>query len=290
MGLRWLAQAQRDCQVSAFTRGWPYGRPLGTMNHCTAGCGDPCGTYKSRNVSAHFTVQQNARLVKKDGGGYQVFGLDQHVSLDNYAWHAHSASRRYFGIEVVSYPGSCGVTENQLEVLAWLNAKLLDIIEKKYNVKVPTRRAAGCSFTSGIKCHADGLESGCSWNPNRHWDAPFKTPNQSYIPNWDSPWTDTKFVKKVQEFRSPPKTGKKRFVKVRGDNIEKKERLRGEAEDILHQFREEVKGPKPFRFRNRNGTMGKRRYSLRQAKRKLKRLKVGRGIVTKKGKGVIRVK
>lgn len=182
------------------THDWPYGPPIGVLLHFTAGCGDPHSVLLSRHASVHGGV------LRPEDGGY----TDQYVTLNDYGYHAYEASRRFFGIETVAMPGICDVTVGQLQRLARLTAFLAEHAEQVWKVNIPTRRSPGCEFVPGIKFHSDGLEPGCDWDPNRHWDSPLKAsgdPTSAWVGENltrlldRSPWSWEHFQKRVRWFR-----------------------------------------------------------------------------------------
>lgn len=192
----WLVRVPRHTGLASGSR-FP---DRGSLLHFQAGCGDPYSTLKIRGVSAHLSVQRTARPI-------------QYESFRRQTFHAYDAADHYAGFETAVLPRSCDMTVDMLEALAAIVAAHLDWLEAETGRRAPTRRVPGAPIgPRGIKCHADGLAPGASWNPARHWDAPWKAEGDP-ISRWvsaaqaqsldRSPWTSRRFLRVVDGLRSP---------------------------------------------------------------------------------------
>jgi hypothetical protein len=170
-------------------------KPLGIIDHFTAGCGDPYGTLQAGKLGVTFFVDSTGKV-------------SQYATMGQWVWHAYSASMHYVGVEHECLPGSCDLTVAQLQASARLNAWILDVLN------VPTIRSKGVAFTAGIKAHFDGLENPAAWNPRRHWDGIWKA-DVSWLASSlvtalnRSPWTATQYLGAVAAARGgkPPAPG-----------------------------------------------------------------------------------
>jgi hypothetical protein len=184
--------------ANAANGSWHFGYPIGFLNHFTDGCGDPFATLKSRGVSVHGCVLQDGSLV-------------QYFPFTVCTAHAYDQAVYTLAFESAAAPGvGCEYTVPMLERMAQVNAVALDWIRDVYNVDIPTVRSPGWHYEPGIKCHTDGLEPGCPWDPKDHWDAPWKAEGDP-IDKWiwrsarealnRSPWTSQQFIDAVKRYR-----------------------------------------------------------------------------------------
>lgn len=146
---------------------WAKGHPVGIVFHYTAGCGsDLSSVFQERRVSAHFSVD-------RDGNIYQ------YVPVAEVAWHADRANGFYVGIEHSALPGTCDLTDRQLEASAALSAAICEYIERRWGFRVPLKKVAGADLVPGFHDHADG--DGRSWNLNRHTDRLYRWTWERYL-------------------------------------------------------------------------------------------------------------
>ncbi len=146
------------------------GHPIGILWHYTAGCGsDISDVLKSRGISVTFSVD-------RDGHIYQ------YVPIGKAAWHAYDASHYYVGIEHTALPGSCELTDVQLEASAALSAAIVEWTERAHGFRVPLRKLAApisiADFAPGFLDHRDGDPS---WNRNGHTDALYRWTWAEYL-------------------------------------------------------------------------------------------------------------
>ncbi len=135
---------------------WPRGHPIGVVFHYTAGCSGSIGpVLEARGVSAHFCVGREG-------------AIEQYVPLTRVAWHADRANGLYLGIEHTALPGSCDLTDRQLEASAALVGGLVSYVERRWGFSVPLRKVPGPDLVAGFHDHADG--DGSTWNLARHTD------------------------------------------------------------------------------------------------------------------------
>jgi hypothetical protein len=181
-----------------YSNAWRAGHPIGVLDHFTDGCGDPFGTLKSRGVSVHGCVMQDASIVQ-----FAPFTVG--------TAHAYDQAFYTIGIEHAAAPGiACEFMVPMLERSAQLNAAILDWIGTHYGVAIPTVRSPGWHYTPGIKAHADGLEPGSPWDPKDHWDAVWQAEGDP-IKAWlwasavaalnRSPWTSADYIAAVARYR-----------------------------------------------------------------------------------------
>jgi hypothetical protein len=150
--------------IQRFPRGAPAttfypGRPHGIMFHYTAGCqADLTGLYRTNGYGgANFCVA-------RDGTIYQFF------SLDVAGWHAYTASHEYLGIEHAALPGTCELTDPQLEASAMLSAAVIAVMRKR-GIRIPLRkmnRAEAARLAPGFLQHHDGPTCAGCWNRDGH--------------------------------------------------------------------------------------------------------------------------
>jgi hypothetical protein len=166
------------------------GQPRGVMLHFTAGCGDPHGTLQTKRLGVLGCVMTDGTF-------------EQYTPTNQWTWHAFEPSRVLFGIEHQCMPTVCDLTEAQLEtssdVVAWLFGDVCGW------TAADVKRVKGCGYegTAIIKVHNDGLEAGCTWDPNGHWDGVFKADNDYLDPRTRaalnrSPWTAAAYIDKVK--------------------------------------------------------------------------------------------
>jgi N-acetylmuramoyl-L-alanine amidase-like protein len=173
------------CIVGAFSS-----KPLGVLDHFTAGCGDPYGTLAGEGYAVAF-------YVARDGA------VEQYHATNVWGWHARQASSVYYGIEHEGYPTRCDLTEAQLEASAALNAWLFG--EVLAYTPEQLARSKGQRFTIGVKSHNDGLEDANNWDDAHHWDGIWKADA-----DWldartraalnRSPWTSATYISKVKAY------------------------------------------------------------------------------------------
>ena len=136
--------------------GWPRGHPIGYLFHYTAGCGsDISNVLNKRGISVHFSVDREGTIY-------------EYVPISNVAFHAFEASFVYWGVEHNARPGTCDLTDEQLEVSARLTAGLVELTADRWGFEIPLRKTRGPSLVPGFKDHADGTTS--TWNDNGHTD------------------------------------------------------------------------------------------------------------------------
>lgn len=172
--------------LSSHGGAWLTGRPTSILCHFTVGCGDPHDTLASRNLSVHFGVMRDGKVL-------------QYVDCALVAYHAYSMSEHAIGIEHAAWPGTCDLTVVQLQASAKLNAWLCARFD------IPAVRAPGANLTKrGIGSHADGLEPGHNtWDPNGHYDQIWKadiawlTGTQRTLTD-RSPWTAAQYIEAVK--------------------------------------------------------------------------------------------
>jgi hypothetical protein len=133
--------------------------PNGLLWHYTASCNDDTsGGIKARGYLTH------ALAVGRDGT------VRQYAPLLEAASHAFDAARYKVGVEHTALPGSCDLTDVQLQASAELFAAVIMEIKVRVGVTVPLVHVTGCDYKSpGLKEHKDGV--GCDWDPNTHTDA-----------------------------------------------------------------------------------------------------------------------
>jgi hypothetical protein len=165
-------------------------KPRGVMLHFTAGCGSPHDTLAQKKFGV-------LGCVRTDGT------FEQYTPTDVWTWHCFDPSRVLFGIEHQGKPTVCDLTEAQLEtssdVVAWLFRDVCGW------TAADVKRVKGCDHEgiAIVKVHNDGLEPGCTWDPNRHWDGMFKADNDFLDPKTRaalnrSPWTVSTYLEKVK--------------------------------------------------------------------------------------------
>src|SRR6266511_3291405 len=97
-----------------------------------------------------------------------------------------------------------------LEAMAELAATCMDWAQERFGTKIPTVRSPGGGFGTGIKCHTDGIAPDATWDPKRHWDAPWKAEGDA-IDQWlwkggrdllnRSPWTSKQMIDAIKVHR-----------------------------------------------------------------------------------------
>ena len=134
------------------------GAPNGLLWHYTASCNDDTsGGIKAKGYLTH------AFAVGRDGT------IRQYAPLFTAAWHAFDVSKWKIGVEHTALPGSCNLTDEQLQASAELFAAIISEIKIQKGIDVPVVHVPGCDYTTpGIKEHKDGV--GCPWDPNTHTD------------------------------------------------------------------------------------------------------------------------
>lgn len=177
--------------------GWAEGHPVAVLNHFTVGCGDPHGTLVERGVSAHGCTLRDLTLA-------------QYVPFTRLSFHAYDQARYSIGWENAVSPGTCDWTVGMLARLAQLNAAVIRWVEEHYGYAIPAERKSGGDLrAAGIKCHADGLAPGATWDPRGHWDAPWQASGDAIVA-WvspaqqaaldRSPWSSGDFVAAVRHY------------------------------------------------------------------------------------------
>ncbi len=157
------------CAVPTSLRGgrWPKGHPIGIVFHYTAGCGsDLSAVFQNRRVSAHFSVDREGNI-------------RQYVPLDEVAYHADRANGYYYGVEHTALPGTCDLTDEQLEASAMLAAALVHYVTRRWGFNIPLRKIEGPDLRAGFHDHADG--DGVTWNLNRHVDRLYRWTWAEYL-------------------------------------------------------------------------------------------------------------
>jgi N-acetylmuramoyl-L-alanine amidase-like protein len=155
------AVKKHDCDepgMSAFDY-----RPIGIMEHYTAGCGD--------NLSD---------LMRSRGYVICTFSIDRDGTIRQYtplfrgAWHAYDASEKYVGIEHAGLPGSCNLTKDSLASSIKLNAAIVVACRDLRDINIPLKHIGGCNIgAAGFKEHVDGaIPDRCFWNESVHVDNP----------------------------------------------------------------------------------------------------------------------
>ncbi len=135
---------------------WPSGHPIGYLFHYTAGCGsDLTNVLNKRGISVHFSVDREGTIY-------------EYVPISNVAFHAFEASFVYWGVEHNALPGTCDLTDEQLEVSTRLTAGLVELTAHRWGFEIPLRKTHGPSLVPGFKDHADGTTT--TWNDNGHTD------------------------------------------------------------------------------------------------------------------------
>jgi hypothetical protein len=137
------------------------GYPRGILFHYTAGCGsDISGVLKARGISVTFSVD-------RDGNVYE------YLPLDTAGWHGYEASHYFVGIEHTALPGSCELTDVQLEASAKLSAAIIERTQQAHGFTIPLNyygkpESIGIpDFKPGFIDHRDGKSD---WNQNGHTD------------------------------------------------------------------------------------------------------------------------
>jgi hypothetical protein len=153
---------------------WESGRPNGVVFHYTVGCNDDIsGALISRGISCHFSVGRTGIIY-------------QYVSVRNEAWHADNANGNYIGIEHAAYPGTCELTDKQLDASAKLVAALREYYERQRGFSWPLVKISGPDLVAGFHDHRDG--DGHLWNYNGHTDHLYK-------------WSWKKYLDKIRSYR-----------------------------------------------------------------------------------------
>ncbi len=145
-------------------------RPIGILFHFTAGCGsDISGVLKSRGISVTFSVD-------REGTVYE------YIPVAAAGWHAFSASHAYLGIEHTALPGTCDLTDVQLEASAKLSAAVVEWNEEHNGFLIPVRKldppVTATPFFPGFLDHRDGDDS---WNQNGHTDHLYRWTWDEYL-------------------------------------------------------------------------------------------------------------
>jgi hypothetical protein len=151
---------QRDVGLGHTT--YTVGYPRGVLWHYTAGCGsDISGVLKARGISVTFSVD-------RDGVIYE------YLPLDTAGWHGFEASHYYVGIEHTALPGTCELTDVQLESSAKLSAAIIERTQQAHSFTIPARYTGNGpgsvgipDFKPGFIDHRDGKSD---WNQNGHTD------------------------------------------------------------------------------------------------------------------------
>ncbi len=145
------------------------GHPRGVLWHYTAGCsGDIAGVLQARGISVTFSVG-------RDGVVYQ------YIPFTAAGWHAYGASHAYVGIEHAAYPGSCDLTDVELESSAALSAAIVEAVRKMNKFDIPLKKLTppvGDACPPGFLDHRDG--SG-DWNKDGHTDHLYRWTWDKYL-------------------------------------------------------------------------------------------------------------
>ena len=139
---------------------WIGGKPVAIVNHFTAVCDQDYpgfGRFAAESIGSPFGIRRDGTVC-------------QYADLDVSTWHAYGRSKHAVGIELAANPTKgCAPMAIQLQALAELNAWLCETFD------IPVVRSRGQQHSDpGIGCHTDGRQPGADWNPNSHWDAPWK--------------------------------------------------------------------------------------------------------------------
>lgn len=158
--------------------GWAAGRPHGYVFHYTVGCGsDISATLNARGISVHFGVD-------REGVIYQYW------SANRQAYHADNANGHYYGVEHSAFPGTCELTDRQLEASAKLTAALVEYTKRRRGITIPLRKIDGPDLVAGFHDHRDGKAP--LWNLNGHTDHLYRWTWARYFRSVEPPlWTVT---------------------------------------------------------------------------------------------------
>lgn len=147
--------SERHLKIPTTT--WEHGHPIGIVFHYTAGCSsDLSGVYLSNGFGgASFSVDRDGAIL-------------EYAPVDVATWHAFEASRVYVGIEHTALPGTCELTDAQLEASAVLVASIVRHVRRRFGFEIPLRKIVGPALVAGFHDHRDGTIQ--TWNPNGHTD------------------------------------------------------------------------------------------------------------------------
>ena len=169
---------KRDVGLSTTT--YTYGNPRAVIFHYTAGCGsDISAVLKSRGISVTFSVDRDGKIY-------------QYIPFGHAGWHAFSMSHYAIGVEHTALPGSCELTDVQLEASAKLMAAIVGYTKKHYGFSIPLKKLpAPVTLTNVQPGFFDHRDGDGSWNENGHTD-------HLYLWSWD------KYLGAIKNVLNPP--------------------------------------------------------------------------------------
>lgn len=159
---------KRDVGLGSTT--YTAGYPKAVIFHYTAGCGsDISSVLKSRGISVTFSVDREGKVY-------------EYLPLDVAGWHAFGMSHYAIGVEHTALPGSCDLTDVQLEASAKLMNAIRDYVKTKHGFTIPLKKLpAPVTLTNvqpGFFDHRDGASD---WNENGHTDHLYRWTWKQYL-------------------------------------------------------------------------------------------------------------
>ncbi len=159
---------------------WASGFPKAILWHYTAGCAaDIHDVLASRGISVSFSVDRDGQI-------------HQYAKLGRACWHAFGMSHYAIGIEHTADPGTCELTDRQLEASARLSAAIVEYVKHRFGFEIPLRKLDAPvtmgNVQPGFFDHRDGDSS---WNQNGHTDHLYR-------------WSWSKYLDAVRVVLAPP--------------------------------------------------------------------------------------